>query len=70
MSEEQAVLVRYRLREAKETLEEARLLARQSRWRGALNPRILSPLMWYRLRNASKRLSLSSRKQSDSASSF
>jgi uncharacterized protein (UPF0332 family) len=37
MSEEQAALVRYRLGEAKETLEEARLLARESRWRGALN---------------------------------
>ena len=34
MSEEQAALVRYRLGEAKETLEEARLLARESRWRG------------------------------------
>jgi uncharacterized protein len=32
MSEEQAALVRYRLDEAKETLEEARLLARESRW--------------------------------------
>jgi hypothetical protein len=31
MSEEQAALVRYRLDEAKETLEEARLLARESR---------------------------------------
>ncbi len=29
MSEEQAALVRYRLSEAKETLEEARLLARE-----------------------------------------
>jgi len=37
MSEAQAALVRYRLGEAKEPLEEARLLARESRWRGALN---------------------------------
>jgi uncharacterized protein (UPF0332 family) len=37
MSEAQAALIRYRLGEAKETLEEARLLARESRWRGALN---------------------------------
>ena len=32
MSEEQAALVHYRLGEAKETLEEGRLLARESRW--------------------------------------
>ena len=37
MNEEQAALVHYRLGEAKETLEEARLLAREFRWRGALN---------------------------------
>jgi uncharacterized protein (UPF0332 family) len=37
MSEEQAALARYRLGEAQETLEEAWLLARASRWRGALN---------------------------------
>jgi uncharacterized protein (UPF0332 family) len=37
MSEEQAALVHYRLGEAKETLEEAWLLARESRWGGALN---------------------------------
>jgi hypothetical protein len=129
MSEEQAALVRYRLGEAKETLEEARLLAREARWRGALNrvyyamfyatlallagswhlpviresshcftvslsgqdslqgngpgtwtsllisetgaiTRILSPLMWYKLRNSLERLNLLSLKQSDSVSSF
>jgi uncharacterized protein (UPF0332 family) len=37
MSEEQAALVRYHFGEAKETLKEGRLLARESRWRGALN---------------------------------
>jgi len=36
MKEEHKALVHYRLGEAKETLEEARLLARESRWRGAL----------------------------------
>ena len=37
MTEEHKALVHYRLGEARETLEEARLLARESRWRGALN---------------------------------
>ena len=37
MTEERAALVHYRLSEARETLEEARLLAHESRWRGALN---------------------------------
>jgi uncharacterized protein (UPF0332 family) len=37
MTEEHRALVHYRLGEARETLEEARLLARESRWRGALN---------------------------------
>jgi uncharacterized protein (UPF0332 family) len=37
MSEEQAALGHYRLGEAEEILEEARLLAREFRWRGALN---------------------------------
>ena len=37
MTEEHRALVHYRLGEARETLEEARLLGRESRWRGALN---------------------------------
>ena len=37
MKEEHRALVHYRLGEAREPLEEARLLARESRWRGALN---------------------------------
>jgi len=37
MREEIAALVRYRLTEARESLEEAGVLARESRWRGAMN---------------------------------
>ena len=37
MNTERATLSRFRLREARETLEEAHLLAQASRWRGALN---------------------------------
>lgn len=37
MNTERAALSRFRLREARETLEEAQLLAQASRWRGALN---------------------------------
>jgi uncharacterized protein (UPF0332 family) len=37
MSEERLALVRYRLDQAQETLEEAQILAGASRWRGAMN---------------------------------
>jgi uncharacterized protein (UPF0332 family) len=60
MSEEQAALVRYRLDEAKETLEEARLLARESRWRGALN-RVYYAMFYATLALLAVRQSASSR---------
>ncbi len=37
MNEEREALVHYRLGQARETLEEAQLLANASRWRGAMN---------------------------------
>jgi len=37
MKEERTALVRYRLGKARESVEDAWLLARESRWSGALN---------------------------------